>query len=230
VRRLARIGLGLAALLALGGCGMVPAGVASTPSQLLYMRMTMRGAVDENAYYLFVINTAANSSEGPEVIAANTSYLGNGLATGYYTHYVMYHQGIFELYRDEPAQQGVTPPAPTALGQPWAYDDSNAASGTLTCTLDTSVLKPSTTSAALQQIELNFITDNEIVLPGAAPSVPRQSDGLGPDGTTFLVVQLENGIVINNNGIAVAGGLFGGVPLSPAYDITDFNVTVESGS
>lgn len=222
----------LAALLLLGctGCAQVPAGYSSGTRHLLTMSMTMRGPIDPNAYYLFVIDTSTTSVDGPQVIAPNTLFLGNGRATGSYTHYVEYHLGRFELYRDQPEQQGVTPPLRTDLGQPFRYDSTSFAN-TLSCSLDLSQLKTLSTDPDLTQVKLNFITVNELVLPGQTPPVPRQSDGLGPDGTNYLLARLQTGNHFDNsNAIETTGESVFGQAFDPAYDLADFRVDVTQGN
>ncbi|MBI5830720.1 MAG: hypothetical protein HZB16_00230 [Armatimonadetes bacterium] len=210
------------------GCAKYP-GDAVVTRRLLDMRMTLRGVPDVNAYYLFVLDTNGRGADGPQVIAPLTPFLGNGRATGAYTYYVEYHQGRFELFRDQPEVQGVTPPPREALGEPFAFDDSSS-SGSLRCTLDLTQLRPVSTDPSPTQVELNLITVNEIVLPGETPPVPRQSDGLGADGNTFLVLRMENGLQVNNNGTEGAGEVFGGRQLDAAYDIVDFSVAVRDGN
>lgn len=222
----------LAALLvaSLGGCAKFqPAGVIDLPRQLLDMRMTVRGAIDDQAYYLFVIDTNERDSDGPEIIAPYTEFLGNGRATGSYTHYVEYHLGRFELFRDQPEQEGVTPPPRTALGQPFFFD-STSSSGTLSCSVDMDELKANSADADIPQLEVNFITVNKIVLPGEIPIDPRQTDGVGTQGTRFISFRVQNGLVIDNTGSEEPGEVFEGQQLDPAYDLTDFRISVRSGS
>ena len=210
------------------GCAKYPGGTLVT-RRLLDLRMTLRGVPDPNAYYLFVIDTNGRGGDGPQVIAPLTSFLGNGRATGSYTHYVEYHQGRFELFKDQPEEEGVTPPPREALGDPFAFDDSSS-SGSLSCTLDLTQLRQNTTDPSPTQLEVTFITVNETVLPGETPPVPRQSDGLGLDGNTFLVLRMENGLVVTNTGIEGTGEVFGGQQLDAAYDIADFSAAVRDGS
>ncbi|MBI2299120.1 MAG: hypothetical protein HYU66_09305 [Armatimonadetes bacterium] len=233
MRRLAAVVL-LAAGWLLGGCAAIPAGVQGALRQLLDLRMTVRGAVDENAYYLFVLDTNGRDSEGPEVIAPLTNFLGNGRATGVYQHYVEYHQGQFELFRDQPEQEGQVVPPRVALGQPFSFD-SGSSQGTLRCSLDLNKveaqggLKTNAADPDIQQIEINFITVNEIVLPGSLPPTPRQSDGLGTDGTNFITFRVNNGLVIGNTGLEQPGEFFGGQQLDAAYDLVDFRIEIRQG-
>lgn len=218
----------LAAGWLLGGCAAIPAGVQGAVRQLLDLRMTVRGAVDENAYYLFVLDTNGRDSEGPEVIAPLTNFLGNGRATGVYQRYVEYHQGQFELFRDQPEQEGQVVPPRVALGQPFSFD-AGSSQGTLRCSLDMNQLKDNVNDPAIQQIEINFITINEIVLPGSLPPTPRQSDGLGNDGTNFISFRVNNGLVIGNTGLEQPGEFFGGQQLDAAYDLADFRIEIRQG-
>ncbi len=212
------------------GCAKFPAtGGGGTPRMLIDMRMTLRGAVDENAYYLFVIDTSGRDAKGPVIIAPYTQYTGNGRATGAYTHYVEYHLGRFDVFKDQPEEAGVTPPARTVIGQPFR-SDSTSSTGVLRCWIDQDQLKLTAGQADLTQISLNLITVNEIVTAGSLPPVPRQTDGLGTDGNTFLVIRLQNGTIIENNGIESTGETFEGKSLSAEYDIADFRVAVVSGS
>lgn len=215
----------------LGGCAKFPAtgDIGEVPRQLLDMRLTVRGAIDDQAYYLFVIDTNERDSDGPEIIAPFTEFLGNGRATGSYTHYVEYHLGRFELFRDQPEQEGVTPPPRTALGQPFFFD-STSSTGTLSCSVDMEDLKANPADPDLPQLELNFITVNKIVLPGEIPIDPRQTDGLGTQGTRFITFRVQNGLIIENNGTEEPGEVFEGQQLDPAYDLTDFRIGIRSGS
>ncbi|MCC7493839.1 MAG: hypothetical protein IT204_15900 [Fimbriimonadaceae bacterium] len=214
----------------LGGCAKFPAGLSGGEArQLLDLRLTLRAAVDENAYYLFGIDINGRDGDGPEVIAPFTEFLGNGRATGSYTHYVEYHQRQFELFRDQPEQQGTTVPPRTALGPPIFFDSTSSA-GTLSCSVDLAQLRLNAADPNPTQLELNFITVNQIVLPGEIPLTPRQSDGFGTLGTTFLSIRAENGLVINNDGIESGGELFGGQQLDGAYDLTDFRIAIRQGS
>jgi len=210
------------------GCAKFPGGSVIT-RRLVDLRMTLRGTPDPQAYYLFVVDTNGRGGDGPQVLAALTPFLGNGRATGSYTYYVEYHQGRFELFRDQPEVEGVTPPPREALGEPFAFDDSSS-SGSLSCTLDLADLRENSSDPEPTQLEANFITANEIVLPGETPPVPRQSDGLGVEGNTFLVLRMENGLQVLNNGIEGAGEVFGGRQLDEAYDVVDFRVDVREGN
>jgi hypothetical protein len=222
------LALGLAALWLASGCAQFPANVVIGGRRLLTMQLTLRGAADPNAYYLFVIDTGT-SGDGPRVLAPLTPFLGNGRATGSYTHYVEYHQGRFELFRDQPEQVGVSQPPRVALGQPFSYNDSSS-SGTLRCALDLAQLKTNTSDPDPQQIKLNLITVNEIVLPGDVPPVPRQTDGFGPDGNSYLIVRLLNGVRIDNSTLIEGSSeSYEGRPLDAAYDLVDFAVEVGQG-
>lgn len=220
--------LAMAALL--GGCAQFPAAVAGgTARQLLDMRMTVRGGIDPNAYYLFVIDTDGRDSDGPEVIAPFTEFLGNGRATGSYTYYVEYHLGLFELFRDQPEQEGTTVPPREALGEPF-FTDSTSSAGTLQCSVDLSTLRDNANDPNPTQLELNFITVNEIVLPGEIPVIPRASDGFGPQGTRYVALRVENGLIIENNGIESAGEVFENQQLPQEYDLVDFRIGIREGS
>lgn len=210
------------------GCARTPGGVVVN-RRLIDLRLTLRGTPDPNGYYLFVIDSNGRGTDGPRVLAPLTPFLGNGRATGSYTHYVEFHQGRFELFRDQPEAPGVTPPPRVALGAPFAYDASSS-SGTLSCTLDLNQLRASAGAALPSQLEVNFITVNRIVLPGEVPPEPRQSDGLGLDGANYLVARLQNGLVINNDGVETSGEVFGGQALAAAYDLVDFRLAVRDGN
>jgi hypothetical protein len=227
MRRTALLVGGALGVVAFGGCAETPAGVSNLGLNLIQMSMTMKSAVDPNAYYLFMLNTVANNSAGPTVLAADTPFLGNGLATGSYDYYVEYHQGQFELFMGEPESQGVTPTPAQALGVPYSYNDSSSV-GTLSCTLTTGQINPAG-NPALTQVEMNFITVNEIVLPGDVPATPRQSCGVGSDGTQFLTLLLQNGNQIVDNGIPIET-TYGGQPISPAYQIVNFSANYQTGS
>lgn len=209
------------------GCARTPGGVGVS-RRLVDMRMTMRGPLDPNAYYLFVIDTNSRAADGPRVLAPLTPFLGNGRATGSYTHYVEYHQGRFELFRDQPEQQGVTPPPREALGRPFSVA-ADEPGGTLSLTLDLNQIKPAD-GPVPGQLEVNFITVNRIVLPGEIPPEPRQSDGLGIDGNQFLVLRLQNGLQVTNDGLEGTGEVFGGRTLDAAYDLAVFFVAVRDGT
>lgn len=213
----------------LGGCAKFPAtGVTGGGRQLLDLRLTVRGGIDPNGYYLFVIDTDGRDSDGPEVIAPFTEFLGNGRATGSYTYYVEYHLGLFELFRDQPEQEGTTVPPREALGEPF-FTDSTSSAGTLQCSVDLSTLRDNANDPNPTQLELNFITVNEIVLPGEIPIVPRVSDGFGTVGTQYLSLQVENGLIIDNNGIESAGEVFENQQVPPEYDLVDFRIGIREG-
>lgn len=224
VRRL----LVLLCALALAGCAKFPETGVGRTRLLLDLRMTVRGEIDDNAYYLFVIDTNERDTDGPEIIAPLTEFLGNGRATGSYTHYVEYHQGRFEVFKDRPEQQGTTVPPREALGPPF-FSNASPSAGILTCTVDLSTLKSNVTDPDFTQVELNFITVNRIVLPGEVPIEPRQTDGIGRLGTTFLVVRIQNGLIVENNGLETTGEVFEGRQLEAAYDLSDFRVEVRRG-
>lgn len=229
MKRLVTCAVGLFGVL-LCGCAQYPADLtAGGPQLLIDLRLTVRGAIDNNAYYLFVIDTNGNSTNGPEVIAPLTQYLGNGRATGSYTHYVEYHQNQFELFQDQPEMEGQTVPPRQALGQPFYYD-STSSSGTLNCTLAMSQLKTSANDPDFTELEINLITVNEIVLPGEIPVIPRQTDGIGALGNNFLAVRIENGLIIRNDGLESTGEVIDGQQLDPAYDLSDFRVEIRRGS
>ena len=80
------------------------------------------------------------------------------------------------------------------------------------------------------QLKINMITVNRILLPGEVSTVVRQSDGLGTDGTNYLIVQMQAGTVIQNTGIEAAGEIFEGQQLTPAFDLVDFQIAVKQGS
>lgn len=216
--------------LALGGCAKFPAALDGDGARrLLDLRMTVRGAIDENAYYLFVIDTDGRDTDGPEIIAPRTEFLGNGRATGSYTHYVEYHLGRFELFRDQPEVEGQVNPPREALGPPFSSDATSSA-GSLLVTIDLDQLKPNANDPDLTDIEVNFITVNQIVLPGELPILPRQTDGIGLLGTDYLAIRLENGLVITNDGLEGTGELFENQQLEAPYDLADFRVAVREGS
>jgi len=156
----------LAAAALLGGCAQFPAAGTGggQARQLLDMRLTVRGSIDPNAYYLFVIDTDGRDSDGPEVIAPFTEFLGNGRATGSYAFYVEYHLGLFELFRDQPEQDGTIVPPRQALGEPF-FTDSTSSAGTLQCSVDLATLRDNANDPNPTQLEVNFITVNEIVCP-----------------------------------------------------------------
>ncbi len=226
----ARLALAVASCL-LAACAKFPA----TPSvggerQLLDMRMTLRGPIDQNAYYLFVLDSNARDADGPEIIAPFTTFLGNGRATGAYNHYVEFHLGRFELFRDQPEQEGQIVPPREALGQPFFYD-STSSSGTLSCSIDLSTIRADPNDPNAEQLEINFITVNQIVLPGEVPIEPRQTDGFGKVGTSFLTLRVENGLTVDNtNGIEPSGETFEGNQLEAAYDLVDFQIRIRSGN
>lgn len=225
-----RLALPAVAALLCAGCAKFPeAGGGGGVRRLLDLALTVRGTVDENAYYLFAIDTDGRDADGPEIIAPRTQFLGNGRATGSYTHYVEYHLGTFELFRDQPEQQGQVTPPREALGPPF-FSDSTSSSGTLKITLDLDQLKANTNDPDPAQLEVNLITVNQIVLPGEVPLEPRQTDGLGVLGTDYLSVRLQNGLVVTNEGIEAPGELFEGTQLEPAYDLVDFRLAVREGS
>lgn len=224
----------LAALAGLAGCAQFPegAGGGDGPRVLLDMRMTLRGELDETAYYLFVIDlndeAGDDETDGPEVIAPRTEFLGNGRATGEYDHYVEYHLGQFEVFADQPEKQGQQRPPRTALGPPFFFD-AEPQTGVISATVDLMRLLPEGGTLP-STIEVNLITVNQILLPGEVPIEPRQTDGFGRLGTDFLSLRPENGLVINNEGIEAAGEIIEGRPLDPAYDIIDFRIAIRTGS
>lgn len=224
-----RVGLvGVLALLA--GCAQFPGGIeGGEPRQLLDLQMTVRGAIDPNGYYLFVIDTNGRNSDGPEVIAPYTEYLGNGRATGSYQNYVEYHLGQFELFRDQPELPGQVVPPREALGVPF-FTDSTSSAGTLRCSIDLATLLAHPDDPLPTQLEVNFITVNQIVLPGELPVIPRATDGLGLIGTQYLSFQVQSGQVIQNDGIESSGELFEGQQIPPDYDLVDFRIAIREGS
>jgi hypothetical protein len=83
----------------LGGCARGgPEGAAPVPSRVLDVVLTYAGPVNDAFYYFIAIDADDDPHDGPIPVASGP-YWGNGWGTGSMTHYVEYHQGVYQVYR-----------------------------------------------------------------------------------------------------------------------------------
>lgn len=149
--------------------------------------MTTTAAINDAYIYSFAFDDDGNSATGPAAVVSSTS-LTNGVVGGQFTVLVTYQAGQFTVFRrtdlgngnerlDRASNPFVTPPSPPG------------GSRTLTFTLDLDALTDSGArlfSAALQQLDVNFVTTNEI---RRDPNDARRKafDAFGPRLANFFI-------------------------------------------
>jgi len=68
------------------------------PNRVMDILVSFAGPVRDAFYYYLVIDADDDVNDGPIPVASGP-YWGNGWGTGSFTHYVEYHQGLYQLFR-----------------------------------------------------------------------------------------------------------------------------------
>lgn len=88
----------LAVCLMMSGCARGGEGGPVVPAQVMDILLRFAGPINDAFYYFIAVDADDDVNDGPIPVASGP-YWGNGWGTGSMTHYVEYHQGIYQLYR-----------------------------------------------------------------------------------------------------------------------------------
>ena len=246
--------LPLACLLLLPtGCAKSPDGVPSNSSSgpQVFVTMTVAGNLNPNYYYFVLFNV--NEAKGPgtgitgpvPVVAAP---YGNGFAAGAFTNYIEYHNGQpggtnFGFWT---ISSDLLTPSYLGSSSPYLVQ-SRAGSSTITMQIPLAALATaSTPTAAIQNIEVNFIATNIVPPPGDTLTA-KYVDSLYPTNdpnslNRFIIIPTtQSGIYQNSDQNLEPSGdvtqYVNGFPITVtpgqlpdvgSLDITDWSVRVSS--
>lgn len=165
--------LALAAIV--GGCAQVPPEAHALAIQRqLIVTFDMAGSVNPEYYYFIAIDTNGDPASGPVPVVS--APWGNGWVTGSVTHFVEYHQGVYQVYKFRP---GTNLLQFDPLGTPFQY---NRPEGTSRIQV---VLDMDTLGTNLNRINLNLITTDRInIEPNFLGT--KLYDGLGLSGNSYI--------------------------------------------
>lgn len=181
------LALGAALLFATSGCAKGPSGGAVVRSlNRLEVTLSTVGALNPNYYYAVAFDDETGDGRGPVGIDANTDVL-NGVVGGNFRLAVVFHAGVFEVYRrtdpdDVGTEQRITSPSPfvqnpiaTANGVNFVLDLDALLS-------DTTYFFPqrgSQNQISTDSFDINFVTTNTILRGGTSNDIVKPVDALG---------------------------------------------------
>jgi len=172
--------LAVVALLPLSGCARVGSGGGLIPQWTVRFTVEFASPVDDRFCYYFIAIDADNDFglDGPLPVAAGP-WWGNGWGTGSITHFIEYHQGQYNVFRQDRMVQvlaavgGIV----SAAGSPVATDTGVYTLTARNLTLGQAAVAGSgPVTSAVNQHDQNAGTFN-IATDGAGQTVP--------DGVTF---------------------------------------------
>lgn len=223
IRIFTQCALVLAAVLLFGGCARSPAGISSTSVRGLSFQINFNGPVNDDYYYCTVIDINGGDT-GPLPIFPNPSLpTGNDWVTGSATHFVMYHQRQYTLYRID----HLNPLQYTAIGTPVRSVVPDMGSNSLNFTVDLDAI-----GATGPSVDVNIITLNQFAPDG------RLLDALGPLGSDFVSIGINSNRTYRNSDAARPEGLDdvlnqNGAPVpetdqTAPLDIMDWTITTNT--
>jgi len=172
------------ALWILAGCARFPADTHASVVRSMSFQITYDGPVDENAYYFTVIDIHG-AGTGPLPVFPNPEVpAGNDWVTGSATHFVMYHQRQYTLYRID----HLNPLQYAPIGVPIRSSLPDPGSSTLNFTIDLDAI-----GATDPTVDINIISLNQLSPDG------RLLDALGPLGGDFLNLDIRSNRTFRNS-------------------------------
>jgi hypothetical protein len=171
-----------AALLA--GCARTPPGATTGAQTLVTFEVQVAGQIvpgDPNAYYYIVLDTDNNPATGPIPVVARP--WGNGYAAGSYTHYVLYHNGVFGVYESIDPNHTTS----TYLGRPLqgGITTTNRPNDTLFVQVDRAQIAD--IHPDVRAIDVNVISTDRVPLDPQELTV-KVVDGLGASGNDYVTI------------------------------------------
>jgi hypothetical protein len=178
----------------LAGCARTPPGVSTSGQTLVTFEVQVQGQIvagDPNAYYYIVLDTDNNPATGPVPVVARP--WGNGYATGSYSYYVLYHNGVFGVYESTDANHTTS----TYIGRPLqaGITTTNRPNDTLFVQLDRSQIAGA--NPDVSALDVNVISTNVVPLD-PQEIVTKVVDGLGVSGNAYVTIPLTYTTVYNN--------------------------------
>lgn len=211
-------------VVAASGCARGPNEVETpgAPSAPGVNRLTvlwkMDAAVNDSYYYFVAFDSDGNQATGP--LPVISSPWGNGWGTGTFNLFVEYHGGVYGVYTHAVNPDGT--PNDTFVNRPFSSIPP-AGSNQMQFTLD----MDSYFGADLRQLEVNFITTNELILDPNI-SIRKIYDALGPTGNDYVSIQTQSNVTFSNSDPLVSREVAGDVAGEfPAIDIVDWAITIE---
>lgn len=178
----------------LAGCARTPTGVTPGGQTLITFQAQVQGQIvpgDPNAYYYIVLDTDNNPTTGPIPVVARP--WGNGYAAGSYTHYVLYHNGVFGVYASVDANHTTS----TYLGRPLqaGITTTNHPNDTLFVQVDRAQIAD--LHPDVRALDVNIIATDRVPLDPQELTV-KVVDGLGASGNDYVTIPLTYTTVYNN--------------------------------
>lgn len=165
----------LTAAFLIGGCARTPSGGSVTAIREMTVHIQYGGAINDNSYYFFAIDTTGGGPGPVPVFPGLTA--GESWVTGSITHYVQYHQRQYTVYRVTSMQPFQSEP----LGTPVRSTLPTPGGQSLQFTIDLNTI----TLPSVASIDVNIIATDQ---PTAGV---RFLDGLGAGGNDFFPLDIQ---------------------------------------
>lgn len=214
----------LAALLC-AGCARTPAGVSPEGQTIVTFQAQVRGAIRPDGYYYILLDTNNDPTDGPVPVVARP--WGNGYAAGSYTHYVLYHGGVFGVYQSSDPDHSQS----TYLGRPMQASiiTTNTPGDTLFVQLDRAQI--ANVHPDVRALDVNIVTTDRVPLNAEDPA-PKIVDGLGRSGNAYVTIPLTFTTTYFNGGEPDPGNPetandAPGLDSRPDLDLINWRTTVQ---
>ncbi|HUV05100.1 MAG TPA: hypothetical protein VMX94_08330 [Armatimonadota bacterium] len=183
---------------ALSGCARSPEGLGPLTPREVSFRIDFDGPINDN-YYYFVAIDIAGGGDGPTPVFPGI-VAGQGWVTGSATHFVQYHMGQYTVWRITDLQ----PLRAEPIGAPLRSTPPEVGGKTLGFTLDLNAI-----GAASEFMDVNIIAIDQPLAD------VRMLDGLGQQGTEFLILDISSDRTYANTEDTIS--------LEPKQDVLDQN-------
>jgi hypothetical protein len=166
-----------------GGCAKTPAGISTEGQTLVTFEVQVRGAIQPENYYYILLDTNNDPTDGPVPVVGRP--WGNGYAAGSYTHYVLFHGGVFSVYQSSDPNHTSS----SYLGRPLqaGVSTTNAAGDTLVVQLDRAQI--TNVHPDVRAVDVNLVATDRVPLDPQEVT-PKTVDGLGRSGNAFVTIPL----------------------------------------
>lgn len=213
----------------LAGCAHTPPGVTPIGQTLVTFEVQFQGAINPgnpNAYYYIVLDTDNNPATGPVPVVARP--WGNGYAAGSYTHYVLYHNGVFGVYRSADANHTTS----TFIGRPFqaGLATHNVPNDSLFIQIDRAQIAD--VHPDVSALDVNVIATDRVPLDPQEVTT-KIVDGLGASGNDYVTIPLTFTTTYNDgidpdpahpeNPLDAPG-----LDTRPDLDITNWRISVQT--